>query len=217
MIDSKAIITRWWWVRHAPVINVDGILYGDSEVECDTTNTAAFKALAYILPNNTLCLTSGLERTKKTLHEICNNGLQAEKTIAENDLNEQNFGDWQGYSWAEMESMSPQKYHHFWEDPVRQRPPGGESFTDQVERVGKLMEHYTKKHEGKNIIAVCHGGTIRAALTFSLNLFPESGMAFTIDTLSVTKTEYIKGGMLRGKGNAWRVTGVNLPVKDKLN
>ncbi|MBL95664.1 MAG: phosphoglycerate mutase [Magnetovibrio sp.] len=209
--------THWWWVRHAPVINVDGILYGSSEIECDITNTSAFKALADVLPNNALCLTSGLGRTKKTFNEICNNGLQTEKTFTENDLNEQSFGDWQGYSWAEMESMSPEKYHRFWEDPVRQRPPGGESFTDQVERVGKLLKYYTQKYEGKNIIAVCHGGTIRAALTFSLNLSPESGMAFKIDTLSLTKTEYIKGGILRGKGSAWRVTGVNLPVADESN
>tara|TARA_B100000029_G_scaffold515476_1_gene622664 strand:+ start:583 stop:1218 length:636 start_codon:yes stop_codon:yes gene_type:complete len=209
--------THWWWVRHAPVVNVDGILYGSSEVECDITNTAAFKTLADILPNNALCLTSGLGRTKKTFSEICNNGLQAENTFTENDLNEQNFGDWQGYSWAEMESMSPEKYHHFWKDPVRQRPPGGESFTDQVDRVGKLMKYYTQEYKGKNIIAVCHGGTIRAALTFSLNLSPESGMAFKIDTLSLTKTEYIKGGILRGKGSAWRVTGVNLPVTGESN
>ena len=33
----------------------------------------------------------------------------------------------------------------------------------------------------------------------------------------LTKTEYIKGGMLRGKGSVWRVTGVNLTVMDKSN
>mgnify|MGYP001181014714 CR=1 FL=1 len=54
--------------------------------------------------------------------------------------------------------------------------------------------------------------TIRAALAHALGLKPEQGMAITVSTLSVSVIEHVKGGLLRGRGGAWRVVGVNRPA-----
>ncbi len=74
-----------------------------------------------------------------------------------------------------------------------------------------MIDRYTADHAGRDIVAVTHGGTIRAALTHSLGLTPEGGMSFTVSTLSVTCLEHVPGGLLRGRGGAWRVVRVNAP------
>ena len=48
--DGKVTITRWWWVRHAPVRNDGGNIYGQTDLACDTSDTEVFDAVAKILP-----------------------------------------------------------------------------------------------------------------------------------------------------------------------
>ncbi|MDA0996961.1 MAG: histidine phosphatase family protein [Proteobacteria bacterium] len=206
--------TRWWLVRHAPVIGVEGKIYGADDVPCDTSDEASFKSLAARLPANALWLTSHLSRAKLTAEAIRAAGLDYPTPEVIADLGEQNFGHWQGRTWDEMRDVDPTTYEAFWSDPVRNRPPGGESFADQVTRVGRVIDTYTQRHSGRDIVAVSHGGTVRAALSHVLGLVPEAGMAISVQTLSITRIEHVPGGLLRGKGNAWRVVHVNLPAKE---
>ncbi len=206
-------VTRWWWVRHAPVVGVDGLMYGSDDVQCDTSDGVSFAALASRLPSDAVWLTSHLSRTHRTAQAIGEAGLRFPKPIAEVHLGEQHFGDWQGISWNDMRSRDPAGYETFWEQPARNRPPGGESFADMIARVGAVIEHYTALHAGRDIVAVTHGGTIRAAITHALDIPPETGMSFTVDTLSMTRLDHIEGGLLRGKGKAWRAVSINQPAK----
>lgn len=206
-------VTRWWWVRHAPVVGVDGLLYGSDDVQCDTSDRVSFEALASRLPSDAVWLTSHLSRTHRTANAIGDAGLTFPDPIQEMHLGEQNFGDWQGISWDAMRARDQAVYDSFWEKPARNRPPGGESFADMIARVGAVIERYTALHAGKDIVAVTHGGTIRAAITHALEIPPETGMSFTVDTLSMTRLDHIEGGLLRGKGKAWRAVSINQPAK----
>jgi len=80
---------------------------------------------------------------------------------------------------------------------------------------GRLTDQGKRKlgpDEGRDIVAVAHGGTVRAAVAHALGLAPEQGMAITVGTLSVSVLEHVKGGLLRGRGGAWRVVGINRRV-----
>jgi len=202
-------VTRWWFVRHAPVVGMTGKIYGADDVECDTSDAASFGVLAATLPGDGVWLTSHLSRAKLTAQAIAQAGLAYPAPIVEAHLGEQDFGDWQGASWKEMEHSDPDAYFTFWETPAHSAPPGGESFDDLITRTAGVIERYTASHAGCDIVAVCHGGTIRAAVAHVLGLSPELGMSFTIDTLSVTRLEHVEGGLLRGKGGAWRIAGIN--------
>jgi len=68
--------TRWWWVRHAPVVDMDGKLYGAADVDCDVSDATSFKFLAERLPKNAIWLTSHLSRTHKTAEAIAKAGLK---------------------------------------------------------------------------------------------------------------------------------------------
>jgi alpha-ribazole phosphatase len=204
-----SVCTRWWWVRHAPVVGVDGVIYGSDDVACDVSNAAHFKALAQSLPEGAVWITSHLTRSIKTARAIADAGLEMADPEIEKHFAEQNFGDWQGLSWDKMAETDPENYAAFWADPTRNRPPGGESFADVIERTRTVIDRLTAEHKGRDIVAVIHGGTIRAALSVALDLTPVQGMSILVDTLSVSVTEHLCEGLLQGRGGEWRIVGIN--------
>ncbi|NQU60499.1 MAG: histidine phosphatase family protein [Rhodospirillales bacterium] len=212
MNESMNGPTRWWWVRHAPVLGCKGVIYGSNDVECDVTDTAHFKALAAALPKDAVWVTSHLSRARDTADAISDAGLPFGEAAIEKDLGEQNFGDWQGLSWDQMREQDGEAYGVFWANPTRLRPPGGESFADLIQRTADVIGRLTLEHQGRDIVAVAHGGTIRAALSVALSLEPKQGMALKIDNLSISVLEHVKDGLLRGAGGVWRVCGVNQSV-----
>lgn len=209
--DSE--VTRWWWVRHAPVVGHDGRIYGQSDVPCDTSDSQAFAALAALLPERAVWVTSHLSRTTLTADAIAAAGLEAPGHVVEEDLSEQNFGHWQAMTWAEIQTGFAAEYTEFWRSPLAVAPLGGESFTDLMSRVTPVIHRLTVEYRGRDIIAVTHGGTIRSALAHALALTPEAAMAIKVDNLSVTRLDHVPGGAMHGHGGAWRVHGINHPPR----
>ncbi len=207
--------TRWWWVRHAPVVANNGCCYGQTDFDCVTTDAAAFGRLAALLPRDAVWVVSNLKRTHQTAAAIVAAGLPGPAEIpgpevrVEPDLAEQSFGEWQGQTYASLAEQRAEEYHRFWFAPARERAPGGESFTDLTERVHGTIDRLNREFAGKTIIAVTHGGTIRAAVSRALDLSPETALAFTVDNISVTQLDYFEDPTAR-HGHAWRVGGVNI-------
>ena len=206
-------VTAWWWVRHAPVIGANGRLYGRRDLEADCNDGATFRWLAETLPRQAVWITSNLSRTHQTAAAILEaSGEAAPPAIAEPDLAEQHFGDWQGLTYDEVLRRDEGAGHRFWLAPASVTPPGGESFTEVVERVGAAVDRLSTAHAGRDVIAVAHGGTIRAALCQALGLAPEGALAFSVANCSLTRLERISG---TDGGTAWRVVCVNvLPGRD---
>ncbi len=202
--------TRWWWVRHAPVVSMDGKAYGNSEVDCDVSDSAAFRALAMRVPAGAQWVTSHLSRAKLTAAAIAEAGGYAIEPLVEPDLAEQDFGDWQGRTWAEIERSGARVYHKFWAAPADHAPPGGESFVNVVARVGAVVERLTTAHAGRDTVAVAHGGTIRAALAIALGIEIDAALAFSTANLAITRLDHVPGP---GPGGDWRVAWVNHPPR----
>ncbi len=200
--------TRWWWVRHAPAIRQGGTIYGNSEVPCDTSDEASFRGLAARLPADALWVTSHLGRAKETAAAIFNGGAAPSTPLIEEGLGEQCFGEWQGRTHDELAREHTPAYHKFWLAPARHAPPGGESFTDVIVRAGAVIERLTEAHGGRDIVAVAHGGTIRAALAVALGIDanPDASLGFTVDNLSITRIDHIPGP---GAGGNWKIVSVN--------
>ncbi len=201
--------TRWWWVRHAPVIGHDGVVYGNSEVSCDTSDTATFGALAARLPEGAVWVASNLSRTQKTAQALAAAFDGVAPLLVEPALAEQNFGDWHGRSYADLKRSGEVAYHEFWLAPAHHVPPGGESFAHVIERVAGAVARLTDTHAGRDIVAVAHGGSIRAALAVALGLEPDSALAFQLGNLSLTRIDHVTGP---GPGGNWRIVGVNQPA-----
>jgi len=215
MTGAGGATTRWWWVRHAPVPGHLGRLYGAMDVDCDTSDAAAFRVLAARLPEDAVWVTSPLKRTAQTMAAIADAaGFSLPDPIVADDLAEQNFGLWQGLKWGDMDAADPEAYRAFWTDPTRSAPPGGESFADLIARTRKAIERLTAEHAGQDIVSIGHGGTIRAAVAVALGLDPAAAMAVVVDNLSLTRLDHVAAGLLGGHDGLWRVECVNVPALD---
>lgn len=212
---QDAVTTRLWWVRHAPVPH-GGRIYGQSDLSCDCADRAVFAGLAGQLPQGAVWVTSTLRRTHETAAAIVQAGLPGPDpipgpgTIALADLAEQNFGQWQGLTYEELRHSRAGDFHRFWHAPAHLAAPGGESFVAMMERVSRAIHHLVAEQVGRDIIAVAHGGTIRAALALALGLEPEAALAFTIENCSITRIDRVDGP---GQGHGWRVVTVNRPPR----
>lgn len=198
--------TRWWWVRHAPVPD-GGRIYGQSDLDCDCSDPVAFAALAQELPRNAFWVTSHLARTKQTAAAIVRasqGGYGGTQPLAVPELAEQHLGDLQGLDRKEFAARPRSAPHPFWFGAASERTPNGESFQDLVERTIGAVERISADNRGRDIIAVAHGGTIRAALGLALGLSPDAVLAFVIDNCSITRIDH-----LAGQTNHWRVVSVN--------
>lgn len=205
--------TRWWWVRHAPVRSTGGRIYGNSDPIADTDDPPTYAALARLLPADALLVTSHLQRTRQTADAIKAAGLELPEAQIEKDLAEQDFGAWQGRKREEVYAELDPK-HMFWLAPAHTRAPGGESFADLMVRVAGVIERLNETHNGRDIVAVTHGGTIRAAIGHALNLDPEAALACQVDNCSLTRIDHFGPSASHPEG-AWAIFHINqLPTLD---
>jgi alpha-ribazole phosphatase len=200
----KVVTTRWWWVRHAPVRGDGGNIYGQEDIACDTSDTEVFEAVAKILPRNAVWYASNLQRTHQTAEAIWAAGFPKPAGMTkEAAFAEQHLGQWQGMNRAAFLASRPAGSH--WFADIGEPAPGGESFMDLYNRVRGVIERINAEHAGRDLIAVAHGGSIKAAIGFALGEQPEKGLAFDIDNCSVTRLDHFIGA---ARSN-WRLPMVN--------
>src|SRR3954452_18882198 len=100
-VSSGVVATRWWWVRHAPVREDGGCIYGQTDIGCDTSDGVVFGAVGRILPRNATWFASNLKRTHQTAAAIWAAGFpRPDHLQQEPDLAEQHLGAWQGLNRA---------------------------------------------------------------------------------------------------------------------
>lgn len=195
--------TRWWWLRHAPVPDPEGRITGRLDLPCDTSDEDWFATLAGRLPAAAVLVESGLIRCAQTRGALEAAGLRLAEPIIEPDLAEQHFGRWQGHSWGMLASSKEPGLDAFWADPAGAVPPGGESFAEQVRRTAAVIARLSEDFAGRDILAIAHAGTIRAALAVALDLEPATALSFAIAPLSLTRIDRFTGSS--------RVVAVNWP------
>ena len=94
----RVVATRWWWVRHAPVREDDGCIYGQKDLGCDTSDRVVFEAVGKILPRNAVWYASNLKRTHQTAEAIWAAGFPKPASMPhEAAFAEQHLGQWQGH------------------------------------------------------------------------------------------------------------------------
>ncbi len=183
--------TNLWLVRHAPVDGPRGVIHAP-DAPADIGDAAAFAALKARLPANAVAICSPARRTRETARAL---GLEA---VEEPLLREQDFGDWTGARHDDLAAELGEAYRDFWKSPANNRPPGGESFVDQIARAGAALPSLP----AGDVVLVVHSGTVRALLAIALELIPDAALRFVIDPLSLTRIDRLENG--------WRVVAVNM-------
>ena len=198
--------TRFWLIRHAIVDeNARAMLYGVMDVPlCETSlleQTPMYSALAARLPRPAAWKVTPLSRTHRTAEAIFAAGYPRIEPEIEPALIEQSLGEWQGLPHAELPARLTLPKHAFWPLAGHERPPGGETLTEVIERVGDALERLAARHPDEDVVIVSHGGAIRAAVAHCLRIGPDNALHLTVQNLSLTRLERTEDG--------WRVVCVN--------
>jgi broad specificity phosphatase PhoE len=198
--------TGFWLIRHALVSeNERARLYGIMDVSlCPDTLVAQapqYRALARRLPRPAVWACTPLSRTRNTALAIFRAGYPEQDLRVVDGLIEQNLGAYQGLPHAELPARLAAPAHPFWPLSATERPPGGESMQDVVDRVGPTMEALAETYRGQEVVIVSHGGAIRAAIAHALRGDAQQALHFSIHNISLSRLERLPEG--------WRVVSVN--------
>ncbi len=137
--------------------------------------------------------TSTMRRTKETIAPyVARTGVEVHE---DDDLIEANIGAWENKTFEEIVG-SDEEIIHLVRDSrsIWHRAPGGESAPAFGARVNAAVDRILERHPDGDVVVVCHGGVINAALGPLLGIDHE--MFFVPENTSVNSIE-VDGGTRR--------------------
>ena len=150
-------------VRHGETDwNAANRFQGHADPPLNETGRAQARALASELRREVFAAlyTSPLQRAAETAAIVGHEqGLEPRPDDA---LKEVNVGSWSGLTREEVEQRYPAgfarwlEYGHGWDD--------GETYHELGDRVVTSLIRIAERHDGRNVLAITHGGPIRSAL-----------------------------------------------------
>tara|TARA_B100000401_G_C52651903_1_gene645865 strand:- start:314 stop:913 length:600 start_codon:yes stop_codon:yes gene_type:complete len=148
-------------IRHTEVNNPDNLCYGNFDIPLKDNYKLKSKRLFLNLPEN-------LDQIYSSPSKRCTDLLisQNKKFIKKKELQELNFGDWEGKKWDQIDQIELS----FWmEDYVNRSPKNGEKMIDLFNRV--ISFTYSIYHLSLDkVLFVTHSGVIRAILSEALEI-----------------------------------------------
>ena len=205
-----SIVTRWWWIRHAPVPD-GGRIYGQSDLACDCSDAEIFRILARELPRDAVWVTSNLVRTKQTAAAILaadrGRRFAGVEPLVVPHFAEQHLGDWQGQERKAFYAAAQGRHAHAVVRAGRRAPAGGRELrrsgaargagdraAEQRASRPRHRRRHARRHHPRRGGARAGPDRRRRALGFS------------IDNCSLTRLDHLTAD---GGAGLWRVVAVN--------
>lgn len=146
--------------------------------------------------------TSTLKRAHNTLDIILGELGQGKlPTIKAAALNERDYGQLVGINKEEARKRFGAEQVHIWQRSYDIAPPGGESLKDTAARVCPFFERWIvpELQEGKNVIVVAHGNSLRSLIMKLDKLTPEEVKEYSLATAAPVIYRVNADGTVAGK------------------
>ncbi len=156
----------FYLIRHGKTEANERKLYcGSTDLPLTEGGMGELKKINYIVPQDSIFITSGMKRTEQTLQLLF--GDVAHKV--DNRFREVDFGVFEMKSYEQLKGRED---YQTWisEDNEKNVPPDGESGEQMLKRV--LDGFMELKRETKDVVLISHGGVIAGLMA---HLFPEEG------------------------------------------
>lgn len=180
-------------MRHAePAEDARGRCYGRLDVELSTLGRRQSERLAERLAAEPVAtvVSSPRRRAVDTAHAIAApHGLAVEIL---DELRELDFGELEGRTYEEIAASRPELYAQWMEAPTAVQFPGGEAYGDLHDRVAGAVGALRDAYGGRLVVAVTHGGAVRAVLADALGMPAERIFRLVVDTASLTRVDWIE-------------------------
>lgn len=190
-LHPEELITSITLIRHGHTNETEtGKLYTDPTALLTERGIEQAEKAALWLKNERfdLLLSSPALRVLGTAVMIAEKSAMTPHVV--HTLNEQFVGEWEGRTYLEIKKSEPEVYKEWCEDPIRQRPPNGESIVDLYDRVVKELEEIIKQEAGKRIALVTHAGVIRSTIVYALGMPIDNFWRLSVPTGSVSKVDF---------------------------
>lgn len=177
-------------VRHGrTVCNEKGVLSGLTDSVLSEEGKVQSSKLVNYLKDEKIdkIYTTPFTRTRETvkkLADIKNIPMEESK-----ELNEINFGDFEGLSFEVIEKKYPKEFQKMIKKGSDYKYPNGESLIDTFHRVSKEIDKILKNNKNEIILICAHGGTIRNIISYLLCNDYKYHWNFRIDNGSITEIE----------------------------
>ena len=133
---------------------------------------------------------SPLDRALYTACEIAS--YCGKKPVIMPELEEINFGEWEGKSIASIESENPDAFNRWRTDPFFNPPEGGEAWPEISSRLKRAFDVMISSG-CKDIAAVTHGGVMRAMYAVIFGLDPHHTWYMDVANCGVSGIEIVGG------------------------
>lgn len=151
------------------------------------------------------CFASPLRRARETAGIVAESLNLVVEVVPE--LIEVDFGNWEGRTFAEISAAEPDAARRWAEWDAGFGFPGGEGLAAFLERVHGAVERLAAEPAG-TVLAVAHGGVVRAALCRLLGLEARSYLAFDVKHGALAAVDVEDGrGVLCGLDNSAHLEG----------
>jgi len=110
--------------------------------------------------------------------------VRSDERLAETD-----FGEWDGYTFAEIQAEWPAELQAWLADPAV-APPGGESFASTMVRVQDAREEIAGAHPGGRVLLVSHVTPIKSLLREALDASPAVLYRLHLDLASLCEIDW---------------------------
>lgn len=191
-------MTKLILIRHGETeTNVQGKIHKYSDSEQLTTNGIAQieKTSEALKKDNPTAVYCSKENRAIESAKIISKKLNI--PLFETDgLEERNWGDYARLSFQEIKQKAGMDNMSF-EERYTFRPPNGESWKETEERLLKTLNKILAENEGKNIILVTHGGSIRIYMPTLLGVNKEESYKYDPDSASISIFDYKNGKFLK--------------------
>jgi len=160
-----------FYIRHGETDwNVAGRLQGRRDIELNERGREQARHCGAVLrdllardgrdPSALDFVSSPMVRARETM-ELARGalGLAPDAYAVDEALAEISFGDWEGFTIAQLHYSDPARISQREHDKFHFLPPGGESYEMVMARMGRWYEGLTR-----DTVAVAHGGTARGLM-----------------------------------------------------
>lgn len=162
---------RVYLVRHGETEwNAQMRFQGQTDVPLSSGGVAQAKLLASRLANEEIqaFYASDLLRARETAEILAGPHRMEVQFFPE--LRELNFGAWEGMTSKEIQEAFTGEITAWWNNPLNTRIPGGETLAEMVERNIIAIKRIVEINNGKKVVVVSHGGSIRSIIASVLGM-----------------------------------------------
>jgi len=193
-MDPAAPPTTTLLLRHGQtVLSVEKRFSGVGEQELTAVGRAQAAAAADRLATSgaVAVVSSPVRRAQQTAAAVA--AALGLEVALEPGLRETDFGDWEGYTFAEVREKWPRELEG-WLADTAVAPPFGESFADTATRVRQARDRVLATYGGRRVVVVSHVTPIKTLLRLALDAPPSALYRMHLDLACLSEVQWFADG-----------------------